>query len=140
MVPITKGKYIIGSLWLVGFLVLFVLMTVQTVSGNIYGDKSKDAWEWITPHLLPTIGLIIGVFIADWQNPAALKKVKVSNFLIFLTCIFSFLHLVILLTVILIASNKQTVDDTLLSLKTANLPLGLIQGIVALTLGIFFKK
>lgn len=140
MISLEKGKHIIGGLWFIGFLLLFILMTIQTVSGNIYADKAKDAWEWLTPHLLPTIGLIIGVFIADWQNPDAGKKVKIKKFLVLITFILSLIHLTILFAVILIASNKQTTEETFIALKTANLPLGVIQGLVALTLGIFFKK
>lgn len=140
MISLTKGKYIVGGLWFSGFLLLFILMTIQTISGNVYADKSKEAWEWLTPHLLPTMGLIIGVLIADWQNPAAVKTVKIKTMLIVGTVILSFLYLAILLYAILNASNKETVNETFAALKTANLPLGVIQGLVALTLGIFFKK
>lgn len=140
MISLAKGKYIIGSLWFFGFLTLFVIMTAQTVGGEIYGDRNKEAWEWLTPHLLPTIGLILGVIIADWQNAQPIKGLKVSYALIIVTFILSLTHLLILLIVVFIAGNKQTVNDTFNSLTSANLPLGVLQGLVALTLGIFFKK
>ena len=140
MIPLNKGKYIIGGLWLVGFTLIFALMTVQTIGGTVYADRGKEAWEWVTPHLLPTIGLIIGVFIADGQNPKALKGIRIQPFLVIVAFMFSFVHLAILLVVIVSASNRLTVDETFATLKSANLPLGFIQGLVALTLGIFFKK
>lgn len=140
MISLAKGKTIIGGLWFVGFLAVFALMTIQTVSGSVYADKSKEAWDWVTPHLLPTMGLIIGVMIADWQNPQAVKGLKIKPALVALTFTLSFAHLAILLIIILIAGNRDTADATLAALKSANLPLGVIQGLVALTLGVFFKK
>ncbi len=140
----TRGKYIIGSLWGIGFLVLFILMTVQSVY-VVYEDRTQEAWEWFTPNILPTIGLIVGIFIVDWANPAPTaaelsNPVQINPLLVGVTFIFSLTHLAILLIIILIAANKAPVTEIFSSLKSANLPLGAIQGLVTLTLGIFFKK
>lgn len=140
----TKGKYIIGGLWGIGFLVLFILMTIQTING-VYIDRTQEAWEWFTPNILPTIGLIVGVLIADWTKPAQTAEesenpVLINPLMVGITFILSLAHLAILLIVILIAANKTPLDEIFNSLKSANLPLGAIQGLVTLTLGIFFKK
>lgn len=141
---VTKGKYIIGGLWLVGFLVLFVLMTVETIGGTVFGTRSQEAWEWLTPNVLPTVGLIIGGFIADSQRPAplegAVNPAQNNSALVGITFVLSLLHLSILLFVIFVAGNKTTIDETFHTLKSANLPLGAIQGLITLTIGIFFKN
>jgi len=139
----TKGKYIIGGLWGVGFLALFILMTAQTIN-DAFAPRTQEAWEWFTPNILPTIGLIVGILVAGWAKAAPIGEVddsvQINPLLVGLTFIFSLTHLAILLIIILIAANKSPVDETFRSLKSANLPLGAIQGLVTLTLGIFFRK
>lgn len=138
-----KGKAIIGGLWIAGFFVLFGLITAQTLLGSVFGDQTRDAWEWFSPHIFPTLGLVLGGFSTDWQtvntenDPA---QANINGGLVIVTFLFSLSHFLILLAVMIIASNKPTVEETFHSLQAASFPLGAIQGAVALTLGIFFKK
>jgi hypothetical protein len=148
------GKIIIGSLWIVGFFVLFGLITAQTLIGSLFADKTQEAWEWFSPHIFPTLGLVLGGFIVDSQknvppntahpSPSEGDSLEteptISGGLVAVTFLFSLTHFLILLAVMIIASNKLTVEETFASLKSASIPLGAIQGAVTLTLGIFFKK
>jgi uncharacterized integral membrane protein len=141
---VTKGKYMIGGLWLFGFVILFILMTVETIAGTVFGARTQEAWEWLTPNVLPTVGLILGGYIADAQKSTAsddaANPAQNNAMLVVITFILSLLHLSILLFVIFVAGNKTTIDETFHTLKAANLPLGAIQGLITLTIGIFFKN
>jgi hypothetical protein len=138
----TRGKLIIGSLWGLGFLISFTLMTIQTVNG-VYQDKGLDAWAWFTPNIIPTIGLIIGVLIADgarWMQQDGTEQTPINPLMVVLTAILSLAHLSILLVIILMAANKSPLSEVFTTLRSANLPLVAIQGLITLTLGVFFKK
>jgi len=65
-------KWLIG-IWSAGFLIPFVLILFQLVSGK-YGEKFTEILGWLTALILPTILLMIGVMVANPSGAADRKR------------------------------------------------------------------
>ncbi len=59
----------LALLWLVPSLGLFVLLITQTYNQRF--DQPNQAWEWLTPIVLPTISVIVGGIVHTASNPEA---------------------------------------------------------------------
>lgn len=119
-------------LWTISGLFLFLLMVLRT-SGNIYGEKTNDAWSWFLPTIFPTLSLMVTVAIADQRSNEQSNKFlyKLAFFLS------GFYHLLVLFTIL---NPIPNVNTPLQMMKVSNLWLGPLQGVVAATLGAFFVR
>jgi hypothetical protein len=154
MISFEKCKKVLAAIWLVGFLIPFIILSAQTLHGTFWGGKESEAWALFTPMVLPTIGLIVGVLVADAQNPVVEDR-KVNSTIFYVTLVLSLLYLglvnAIFITMPSLAANAtdvtavatdkdavKTTSELLDSFKRSGLMLGAIQGLVTLTLGVFF--
>src|SRR5687768_3240441 len=65
----TFGKRILGLIWFIGGLIPIVFLYVQDSYFEKYGEKGEEVWNWLLPMVVPTITLIIGVYVYDFfQN------------------------------------------------------------------------
>ena len=55
-----KARRILLTAWVIGSAVPFGLMFAQTLAGK-YGHHPEDAWSWLLPSLLPTLGVMTSV-------------------------------------------------------------------------------
>lgn len=131
------AKAMFGGLWIIGGGVLIVLLTAQTFSG-LYGDNLKDVFDWCVPHVLPTVTLMLAVFIYDAKNPSTEKSDKEIGGLFFgVTMLFTGLYLMILIGAFLFAVY---VDNRIEFYKQTSIPLGIIQGIITPLTAFFFQS
>jgi hypothetical protein len=149
-----RCKKILAAIWLVGFIIPFLILSAQTLQGTFWGGKESEAWALFTPMVLPTIGLIVGVLVADALNPASPEK-KISGTIFWVTVVLSLLYLGLVNAIFIAmpslaanAADVTAVSDAgkdaaktsvlLDSFKRSGLMLGAIQGLVTATLGVFF--
>lgn len=135
MISISKCKKILTLVWMIGFLIPFLLLGYQTLFGSYYQGKEAEAWGWFSPIILPTIGLIVGVLVADAMNPNPEDKF-VSRSFFWVTLILSLMYLVLVNSVFFLGARLDTPPLELF--KKSNLVLGPLQGLVTATIGVFF--
>jgi uncharacterized protein YacL len=154
MISLERCKKLLAAIWLIGFIIPFAILSAQTLHGTFWGGKESEAWALFTPMVLPTIGLIVGVLVADALNPPVEDK-KVTSTIFIITVVLSLLYLGLVNAIFIampnLAANAADVtavaDPTkdaaktsalLDSFKRSGLMLGAIQGLVTATLAVFF--
>lgn len=132
----SKSKKSLATLWFIGAGFVFVVLLLQTILGR-YGENAKDAWSWLLPTIVPTLSLIVSVFILDTFEKGA--KIKMVDGFMFRLCFsLSAVYLIVVaLTVLLQPFSKFSPLELM---KTSNLWLGPFQGLVSASLGAFFIR
>jgi hypothetical protein len=138
-VPIAKCKYRLAYVWSAGFILLLILLILQTAFGR-YGSnagdvKASEAFGWFLPTILPTLSLVIGVLVADARDDSKGKKL-VDRRMYRLSMILSVCYLLVVSLTFLI--DPFTNWSQLQLMKLSNLWLGPLQGIVSAIIGVFF--
>ncbi len=128
----------LAYLWFSGSAALFALVLFQSLGGR-YESTMAEAWGWFLPNIVPTLSLMIGVFVADAGSPQADRII--DSFLFHLTYSLSVAYFLIILITILAIPFVVGGELTAVGyLKTSNLWLAPLQGLNASTLGVFFVK
>jgi len=122
--------------WGVAFIIPLCILAVQTFLGTVYHGKEAEAWNWFTPNIVPTIGLIVATFAAP--SPPAGSKQSVSMPFFLITLILSLLYAGALILIIALAPLADS--PPLETYKRSSLTLGVLQGLVTGALGYFFIK
>jgi hypothetical protein len=73
-----KCKNRLLTIWGFSFLGIFIVLLVQSFAGK-YGDRHLEVTGWFVPLMLPTLLLMIGVFIADAKNEEQLKTTNANQ-------------------------------------------------------------
>jgi hypothetical protein len=117
--------------------ILFLILFIQTMTNpGLYKDIS-EAWSWFLPNVVPTLSLMIGVFIAEAMSTGELTQ-SVNSFIYRLSLVLSIVYLLAIAIVILyIPVSGQNPHELM---KNSNLALGPLQGIVSGVLVLFFTK
>lgn len=135
-IPMQKCKKKLGALWFISAGVLFLILLFQTFFGH-YGDEVDDAWGWMLPTILPTLSLIVGVFVSDALGKG-IHVVTVDKFLFILTLGLSATYLFAVFLTIVIQPIAEIAPPDLM--KQSHLWLGPFQGLVSASLGAFFNR
>src|SRR5262249_51538253 len=110
------------------------IVVLQSLLGR-FGDKTQEAWAWLLPTIMPTLGMIITVLGYTALDPTlSTSVVKKSFFRV--TVALSALYLFLILLTILIAPVADAGPIELM--RISNLWLGPFQGLVASALGVLF--
>jgi hypothetical protein len=125
----------LATLWFVGSLILLVLLVLQSVFGK-YGAKSEEAWAWFLPTLMPTLSLMVGVFVLDATTGGTDKLVDRFIFRLAFSLSGVYIGLVALVPLV----QPFTGVSTLELMKLSNLWLGPLHVLVAAVIGAFFIK
>lgn len=122
------------SLWLIGIAPTFLLLTTRTLYN--WRIAAQDVWAWFSPNAVPTLSLIVGGYLAVTRVRRGREQLA-DTFVYRMTFVISAMYLLTILTLVLVtaSSNVWAALDTF---RTANLPLGILQGLVAASLGYFF--
>lgn len=144
MMSMSASRKALGTIWLVGFFIPFLLLIVMTNNGSLHDTTA--AWGWFLPTMLPTVSLIVAVFVSDALTPSArarrvnrVSRVgRVSRFFFLVACLFSVIYTGLVILVAL--EMPRTTSPTKLTdlLKNSNIYLGPVQGLVTAVLGVFF--
>jgi len=88
-----KCKKRLATLWFIGSGAIFFVVLFQAIFGK-YGDQVTGAWEWFLPTIMPTLSLILSVFIIDTFGKGIQTK-TVDRFLFRLTFALSGVYLLV---------------------------------------------
>jgi hypothetical protein len=126
----------LAALWFVFSGLLAAVLLAECMSGNIFGDKTSEAWGWFLPTVMPTLGLMASVLVADIQRQSSVA-IEPDGFLFGLAFAISFAYL----AVVAVALMWPDPSISRLQLMTQLSPiLGPCQGLASTLLGVFFFK
>lgn len=126
----------IALLWFVFCGVIFLLLFLQT-NLDKFEEHTNEIWNWILPNLVPTLSLILSVFIAEQNKKPYIKK-YVSMF--YYRLVYG-VSLVYLSTIFLLIILNPLFEKTFLEMiKESVYYLMPFQGLIGLTLGYFFSS
>lgn len=124
----------LAVLWFVASALFFLIILGQTFLGK-FGDKYQEAWAWALPVVLPTLSLMIGVFVAEARG-THVRNEPVRGFFFWLTFGLSMTYLLfVYLTVLCSPWAKVSLLELM---KMSQVWLAPIQGLVSGTIGAFF--
>ena len=125
----------LARIWFIFGGILFLLIFMQTMFGK-FEDKSDEAWSWFFPNIIPTLSLMISVFVFQNKKPQANKSIDKFYFQLAF-----WLSLFYLTTILVTILSQPFVGSSIISLMhESNLYLGPFQGLVTAALGSLFIK
>jgi hypothetical protein len=133
-VDMAWAKEKLAILWFSGGGLIFFYVII-TVTINRFKDFSQEALSFMLPTVLPTLSLVVGVFIMDHLGRGVRTR-KVSRFFFRFTFGLSLAYLFAVALIFLMLPLSDLTPQKQLSL--ANLWLGPFQGLVAGAVGAFF--
>lgn len=134
-ISMQTAKTRLAILWFSWYGILFMVILIQTI-GGVHKNIESKVWGWFLPTVMPTLSLMISVFIADAskENKQA-DKVKRQYFR--LTFFLSLFYLFIV-TVTFVGQVYWV--DLVSYFEKSNMFLGPLQGLTAGMLLFFFQK
>ncbi len=120
--------------WFIFASIFFLVVVLQTLFGK-FGDNVSDVWSWLQSALVPSLSLMITIFVTNINTE---DDHQVDVFYFRLTFWISFVYLMILLAHILIEPFSSKTEIQII--KQSKVYIGTIQGIVSASLGLFFVK
>jgi hypothetical protein len=137
MPTLKRSRNLLAIVWGIGFILPFLVLASRTYFGTYYGGKDTEAWGWFTPNIVPTLGLIIGTLASSAFGADDSDKQVIPLFFV-LTLILSLTYLVIFNLIFFL---EPLTDSAPLDLfRRSSLFLGIVQGFVTTTLGVFFFR
>ena len=137
---LSNCKRNLAILWFLSSGLLFFIIFLQTIFGK-YQDHESEVWSWTLQTFMPTISLIISVFIVDAFRTSKEEK-QVDSFFYRLAFALSLCYLILAILTILLQPFATTFGNVtpLELIKKSGLWLGPLQGLVGASLGVFFLK
>ena len=126
----------LAILWFIAAALIFIIMLHFTFSGDKLKDHVNEAWGWVFPNLLPTLSLIITIFVVDIQSKSRANP-SVERFYFTLVFGISIFYLAVLLWILLQPNPNPGIIGRM---KQSSIFLGPLQGIVGAAIGMFFIK
>ncbi len=127
----------LALLWFVGS-ALLLFVTLGKWLGNAFPPGTiKASWEWVLQMFMPTLSLMVAVYVMDAQKQG-MEKQAVNSFVYRMAYGFSALYLGLVFVVIL--AQPFTPLSFLELSSQANLFLIPLQGLVTASVGVFFFK
>jgi hypothetical protein len=127
----------LSAVWLGGAGIIFVLLVVQSLLGR-YENKTQDAWGWLLPTIMPTLGLIVTVLGYTALDPVFSQSIVRRNFFRVAIWLSVLYLLLILLTIAVQPFVARDANAAVELMHTSQLWLGPFQGLVASSLGVLF--
>lgn len=138
------AKRRLATLWFVSACLLIILLLIMSFGDKFYMNvdgkptsQAQQAWSWLSTAILPTLSLIISVFISDMRSNAS-DQSEVDRFYFRLAFFPSLFYLILLFVTITLptAFSKSTLE----AMAESNIWLGMLQGVVSSCIGLFFFK
>ena len=137
LLPLDNVRTRLATVWLTGAGLIFVLLVVQSLLGR-YEDNTQEAWGWLLPSVMPSLGLIVTVLGYSALDPNFSKSVVRKSFVNVAVALSAVYLLLILLTILIQPIAAPDATKALDLMRTSNLWLGPFQGLVASALGVLF--
>ena len=137
LIPLDRVRARLAITWLGGASLIFLILVLQSLLGR-YADKTQEAWGWLLPTIMPTLGMIITVLGYTALDPVFSTSV-VRNVFFQISFWLSGLYLIlVLLTIVIQPIAAPDPDKAIEVMRLSNLWLGPFQGLVASALGVLF--
>jgi hypothetical protein len=141
-VPLEKARMKLAIVWLGGGAVIILILVLQSLLHRyvdpVSGDLTQEAWGWLMPTILPTLGMIVTVLGYTALDPNDSKSIVRQSFLTLALSLSVFYVLLVLLTILIQPFASRNASDAIGLMRTSNLWLGPVQGLVASALGVLF--
>ena len=126
----------LATVWLGGGSAILFIVVLQSLLGH-YGDQTQEAWGWLLPTIMPTLGMIISVLGYTALDPfRSTSVVRGAFFNVALALSVVYLTLVLMTILVQPLTNTEPIK----LMRTSNLWLGPFQGLVASALGVLFAS
>lgn len=128
----------LALLWFPWSGILFLVVFLQSIFGR-YGEDVAQAWEWLLPTIVPTLSLIIGVFVVQAKGQGQEGR-SVERFTYLLTFWVSAFYLLLVSLTILLGPVAESLGSAspLQLMSRSHLWLAPCQGLAVASLGAFF--
>jgi hypothetical protein len=136
LVPLDAVRTRLATTWLGGSAIVVILVVIQSLLGK-YGEKTQDAWGWLLPTIMPTLGMVVSVLGYAALDPVMSRFDVRKSFFQIALWLSAFYLLLILLTILI---QPFTGTDPIALMHTSNLWLGPCQGLVGSALGVLFAS
>ena len=137
--PLSHCQKVLLTLWMTGFVVITILLLVQTSKpyeeGGDLIDWTVDAWRWFLPTIIPIITIIFGALFHDIFRGQ--EKIMVEKLPYKAALIISTIYLLLLLYVVSIDGMHPGLKPPE-RLETFTIPVTMLQGLVGIAIGAFF--
>lgn len=130
------AKKRLGVTWLILSAIILLIFIAWTIGSPLFADKATVAWNWLLPIIMPTLSLVIGIFVVDTNTQTPNKVVDV--FIYRIAICLSVFYLMLILFIIMLYWVSS--DSIFIVFGKSNLFLGPIQGLVSAAIGVFFYK
>lgn len=140
-IPLDAAQRRLAVSWAVFAALCFFVVIAQTQVGNVYGQRTDEVWQWFLPSVVPTLSLVLSVLANLELNAHAAGVARsrtVSVFFYRLAMGVCAMYLVLVLMHPILTALKDDPGTRLQLLRSSNVYLGPIQGLVAAVLGVFF--
>lgn len=137
LLPLDVVRAKLTAIWLIGAGVIFVLLVMQSLLGR-YEDRTQEAWGWLLPTIMPTLGMIVTVVGYTALDPVLSQALVRKTFFRVATWLSMLYLAMILLTIAVQPFAAPDAKQALDLMRTSNLWLGPFQGLVASALGVLF--
>ncbi|MEP0266756.1 hypothetical protein [Dokdonia sp.] len=135
-IQFSKAQKKLAILWFISSGIILAIMIFFSSQHDKFSPKDNEAWGWIFSSILPTLSLIITIFVMDVNNRTPSRR-GVDRFYFRLVFSISLFYFLVILWVLL-ADNPE--PGIVVRMERSNMYLGPLQGLVAATIGIFFIK
>lgn len=123
----------LAGIWIFGFIVISLLLLIQTAISDIYGDEAPRIWNWFKDAVVPTVTLMLGVVIVDIARTDAARR-PADRFVFTLSVALSAVYLSAIMVIIGVVANTYSFD----AIERSRNYLEIYQGLVAISIGAFF--
>ncbi len=137
LIPLDTVRTRLAILWGIFASVIFVVLVLQSLMDR-YKDKTQEVWGWLLPTIMPTLTLIITVLSYTALDPLASRAVVRKTFYRLAAGMSAFYLLLVLLTILMQPFTGADAELAAQQMRTSNLWLGPLQGLVAAALGVLF--
>lgn len=126
----------LATVWFLGGGTVFAILVVQTLNQH-YGDQARDAWGWFLPTVMPILTLIVSATAVT----KAESQATVDRSVFYISFGLSLFYLLLVIATIAYQIFTTLKPSEMIELmKTSNLWLGPVQGLLGISLGVFFGK
>lgn len=130
-----KARLILAWLWILGGLVIAGLLFVQTIWTGMYEGSEREVWSLVSSSIVPQAALMLGVLGAEaFETGRKEEDVLTRRGVFLLVIVISAAFLLAVLAVVV----AVPITFSRAPLTRAAVPLEILQGLVAASLGIFF--
>ena len=137
VIPMDSVRNRLATVWLAGAGLVVIVVVLESLLDR-FDDKTQDAWGWLLPTIMPTLGLIITVLGYTALDPVFSSSVVRKTFFR-IAMVLSIAYLGLVALTVLIAPFAVTTGAEMVNLMhTSNLWLGPGQSLVASALGVLF--